>query len=267
MKYQLKILSGVLGLAMVGQVSAATNWTLTGTPTTGVSVSAYANTNGTSTTNNAALQTIEAATWVASYGGITNADNPNSGRSDIDLNEGSSTLPYPEHAIDNNQRYDMALLTFTDSVKLTQLSLGYTYNDSDVTVMAYTGAGAPTLIGKTFDALVGWTLIGNYSNVGSGTSINSSGIFSSYWLIGAYNPLAANGSGVAGRTTSMVGGAAGDSTYDYVKLSSVTGCISGTTGCNPPSTGSKVPEPGSLALLGVGVVGLMRMRKSRQARD
>lgn len=258
MKNQLKVVCGVLAMALAGQVSAATTWTLGssyGTISGGVTVSALSNTGGSDTVassaNNAATQTIQAANWVNTWGGIGNADACSSG-SYCDTVEGTS----PEHSIDNNQRYDMALLSFSSSVKLTQMKLGWSQTDSDVTVMAYTGTGAPTaLVGQKYGDLLsaGWSLIGNYADIGTVTkTINAASVFSSYWLVGAYNPLA------GGATSGL------DVGNDYVKLASVTGCVSGSTGCNPPTTG-KVPEPGSLALMGVGILGLIRMRKSRKS--
>lgn len=261
MKNQLKVMSAVIALALAGQVSAATTWTLGsnyGTISGGVTVSAVSNTGGTDTfsssANNGATQTIQSATWTNTWGGIYNADACSSG-SYCDLNETVN----PEHSIDNNQRYDMALLSFSSAVKLAQLKLGWFSGDSDVTVMAYTGSGVPSLIGKTYAELAnlasGWALIGNYSNVGSTNpaAINAGGVFSSYWLIGAYNPL------VGGSTT----GAMLTDGYDYVKLASVTGCVSGTVGCTPPS--NNAPEPGSLMLMGAGLLGLLRLRKARRA--
>lgn len=256
MNNELKILCGIAALLVAGQASAVTTWTLGsnyGTISSGVSVQALANTGGSNNSsgaaNNGATQTIQNATWNSSYGGIKNADACSSG-SYCDLNEGVS----PEHAIDNEQRYDMALLSFSSSVQLSQLKLGWKQGDSDVTVMAYQGIGAPSLIGKTFGQLIslGWTSIGNYSDVGtsSALAINSGGIFSSYWLIGAYNPLANPGGG------SVTGGS---TSYDYVKLASVSGCVSGTQGCAPPN--GQVPEPGSMALIGLGLLGIMGLRR------
>lgn len=243
MKNQIKILGALVALVVAGQASAATNWTLTGTPS-GVTISALANTGGTNNStnaaNNGALQTIQNASWNTSYAGIANADSCSSG-SYCDVNEGNS----PEHAIDNNQRYDMALLSFASSVKLTDLKLGWMSGDSDVTVMAYTGVGAPTLIGKTYNQLVGlgWASIGNYSDLGTATAkaINAGGVYSSYWLIGAYNPLANPG-----------GGAVTGSSSDYVKLASVSGVT------------QQVPEPASLALFGLALLGMLTVRKQQK---
>lgn len=249
MNNQLKIMCSALALLAAGQVSASTTWTLKNTKGTGVTVSAYSNTGGADNT------TLEKGTW-ANYKdgsgkylglGIKNND-ANSG----DKDEGGNT----EHSIDNNERYDMALLTFSELVKLTDLKLGWTTNDSDVTVMAYKGSGKPTLIGKTYSELVdnGWKSIGNYYNVGTATkSINDrDSVFSSYWLIGAYNPLAINNTDPER-----------DSSFDYIKLASVSGCSAKELGCTPPS--NDAPEPGSMALFGLGLLGLVYQRKRTAA--
>ena len=251
MNNQLKIMCSALALLAAGQVSASTTWTLKNTKDTGVTVSAYSNTGGADNT------TLENATW-ANYkdgsGKYLGLGIKNNDAYSGDTNEGKS----PEHSIDNEQRYDMALLTFSELVKLTDLTLGWTTNDSDVTVMAYKGSGKPTLIGKTYSELVGlgWDSIGNYSDVGTTTkSINDKGVFSSYWLIGAYNPLANPG---GGKVTEN-----GKSTYDYIKLASVSGCSAKELGCTPPS--NDAPEPGSMALFGLGLLGLVYQRKRTAA--
>lgn len=294
MNNQFKILCGAVALALAGPVLADTEWTVLGATPGSLgfpisSVTAVSNTGGANTTastdNNAATQTIQLADWNASYGGIKNIDrlesgfcastgtggaNPNGKYCDV------SESTSPEHSIDNDQRYDMVMLSFTSAVKLSSVTLGWSQYDSDITVMAYTGAGTPTLVGKTYDqlgGLGGWVSIGNYSDVGSITStamgsssktINSAGVFSSYWLIGAYNPLAnPTGGSVTGGWLTPGATTTDNNTvgYDYVKLASVTGCVSGTTGCTPPG---QVPEPGSLAMVGLGLLGLFGMRNRRQ---
>ena len=262
MNNQLKIMCAALALLAAGQVSASTTWTLAskyGSISSGVTVTAVSNTGGTNNSanavNNGESQTIQSATWTNTYGGISNADGCKSG-SYCDVRDLADNNV--EHSIDNDQRYDMALLTFSELVKLTDLTLGWTTNDSDVTVMAYKGSGKPTLIGKTYSELVGlgWDSIGNYSDMGTTTkSINDKGVFSSYWLIGAYNPLA-NPDG--GKVTVN-----GKSTYDYIKLASVSGCSAKELGCTPPS--NDAPEPGSMALFGLGLLGLVYQRKRTAA--
>lgn len=248
-----------------GHAMASTTWTLTGTPTAGVSVAAYANTGGTNNAtnhaDNGALQRIKAATLHSYSGGlgVTNADSCTSG-SFCDKYEGRN----PEHAIDNQQRYDSVLLTFAAPVQLTEVKLGWMYNDSDITVLAYTGSGTVNITGagtKNFVGLkyadllsttvnAGWTAIGHYANVGTTTAkaINNVGVpvVSSYWLIGAYNPLALTPSANPGGAVNFDPGR-----YDYVKLASVIGILA-------------VPEPGSIALVGLALVGLIAMRRREQ---
>lgn len=248
MNNQLKIMCAALALLAAGQVSASTTWTLKNTKDTGVTVSAYSNTGGADNT------TLENATW-ANYkdgsGKYLGLGIKNNDAYSGDTNEGKS----PEHSIDNEQRYDMALLTFSELVKLTDLKLGWTTNDSDITVMAYTGSIPPTLTGKKYSELVdiGWKSIGNYYNVGTATkSINPDSVFSSYWLIGAYNPLAIKNNDQQR-----------DSSFDYIKLASVSGCSAKELGCTPPS--NDAPEPGSMALFGLGLLGLVFQRKRTAA--
>ncbi|UCV17407.1 exosortase-dependent surface protein XDP1 [Ferribacterium limneticum] len=287
MKIQFKASFCSVALVFASQVSAAT-WELIGTPTAGVSaINAYANTGSTvddasSSANNGASQTIQAAQWVGSYagyGGVTNAECT-SGLS-CDQNEGGN----PEHAMDNNQRYDMVLVSFDSLVQLTSLELSWYKYDSDYTVMAYTGSGNPTdtmsaasIVGKTFtSSMAGWTVIGSYDgdsyngeksgefNRGITYTPANANVYSSYWLIGAYNPLVGGptvgnpnmGTGELNYYQTAVKSNTG---YDYIKLSSVSGNVC-TTGCG--SNDNKIPEPGSLALMGIGLVGLLRLRKRR----
>lgn len=270
MKKHLKVLSGALAMALSGQVFAATTWTwASSTPdnTPNVisktidSVAVTATPTGWANTNGSLIEQqfggTSATTHFVTYdGGLGINNNDGCSTSGCSGDYGDMRSSAPEHAIDNDQRYEMVMLSFSEAVKLTKVTIGWAGADSDITVMAYQGAGVPTLDGKTFTAasLSGWQVIGNYADVGVNTKdINAQNAVSSFWLIGAYNPL---GGAVA---SGFADGA------DYIKLNSVTGCASREVGCVPPPPNGKVPEPGSLALFGLGLIGMMRLRKARQA--
>ena len=261
-----KLFCGAMAVAFTGQVSAATDWTLNTGSVAGnnnvvtATSTGWANTGTGASPDVQALQSQPAATNLVLYSGGLGINNLNGCASGATCDVGDLIGVAPEHAIDNNQRYEMVLVSFSQSVKLTNAKFGWTGTsdasaDSDYTVMAYTGSGTPGLTGQTWANLAatnsGWANIGNYSDAidNVNNAINSGNVFSSYWLIGAYNPLANPNGG------SVTGGVAGN---DYVKLLAVTGCVSGTTGCTPPS---KVPEPGSLALFGFALLAMLTLRK------
>jgi hypothetical protein len=220
------------------------SWTSDGVT---VTATAWANTGGIDASVAANQQVIQSAYlgwWGGSGMGVENRDRGS--RSYNDQNEGDTWNG--EHAMDNNQRYDTVLLSFSEAVKLESLKLGWLANDSDMTVLAYTGAaeGAP-LAGMQYQGLLasGWELIGHYANLTANVDklINPDSVVSSFWLIGAFNPL-------VGGTTPHGAGAGND----YVKLAAV-----GASTVPPPP--GNVPEPGSLVLAALGVSGLLRMRR------
>lgn len=246
MNIQIKLLSATLALALAGAASAATTWTLnTGSVTNGgvtVSATGWANTGSGSPVGS---QLLEQQT-LSLYGGglgMTNKDACSPSPCAGDENEYNQ----PEHAIDNNGRYEMVLLSFTQAVKLESVKMGWTSNDSDITVMAYNGpgTGSSSLSGNTWAGVAAaWTSIGNYANVGTTTKlVNGGGVSSSYWLIGAYNPLANPGGSVFNSQY-----------YDYVKLASVA-----------TTPGGSVPVPGTLMLLGLSLLGMLSMKKRQVA--
>lgn len=234
-----------------------------------LSASAYSNTgtnNGDRSVDNSNSNLLESAYLYRGTGwqglGVYNRDKDNG----TDSQEGSD----PEHSIDNNERTDAVLMDFGGKdIRLDTVDIGWSAYDSDFFVLAYQGAGTPTLSGTSYKELSGWTLIGNYSNqgarnvdlatAGSGSVINANqaNIYSSFWLIGAGGFQV--GTGVVFDTKSCWSCSTAKS-YDYLKLAGVGGTIKDGGGNQ-----EQVPEPGSLALLGLAFLGLVGTRKFKPA--
>jgi len=244
--------------------------TVGGAPT--VTYSAISNTGATNIGGNPTL----ASAYVVAYGthlGVTSEAGPNAAaNSGIGGNAAGAqeTQTSPQHALDNNGNFESLLLSFTSSVTLSLVELGWSNTDSDITVLAYNGSGSPALLGSSYPQLTGqgWQLIGNYFNVcGSPPTCDTTPhsvavnggtvpVSSSYWLIGAYNN--ANFGAPADAAHSGTATLTGTEHNDYVKLLSV----SGTSQPNTPPT-SKVPEPSSLWLAALGMLGMATLRRRR----
>lgn len=187
--------------------------------------------------------------------GVRNADGPRG----QDTIEGTS----PEHAIDNDERFDLVLFDFgTQLVELNQITLGWWQQDADISVLAYTGNLDPTnstgtdYIGdrqawwnsdadKDEDLTShGWSLIGNHDVDNTSTpgtqDINPGNVASSYWLVSAYNP-------VFGNTCTPANSYCQSDYADYFKILSLAADIR-------PAV--RIPEPTTLLLMAVGLAGL-----------
>lgn len=223
-------------------------------PANNVVASAWADTtSGTSTTSATTSNSTLNSAYLGYYAG--NGLGVSNRREGIGVSA-------PNHAMDNASNYDSIEFKFDSAINLSKVTIGYpsatsTY-DSDISVLAWTGAGSPTLLGNKYSSLVGdgWSVIGNYCDVAKLTNktINlSTGVSSSYWIVAAYNSAfgstcidAVTGLPVACKTTTT--------NYDYAKVKMLAGS---TTTPPPPS----VPEPATLLLFGAGLLGLIRMRR------
>lgn len=194
--------------------------------------------NLTSSSNPSSSQ-VSASAWTdTGTGTLSSADLNYYSGSGFGVSPAGTYEGNPNHAVDNNGAYEWIMLSFDQAVSLDKITLGWISGDADMTILA---AAAPST------NLSGWDYIENiYYNSGSknyGATLDlTNEVCASYWLIGAINPMFAS--------SNYVGN-------DYFKVYSVQAC----TNCGTPGTG--VAEPGSLALAGIGLLGVIGLRRRR----
>lgn len=172
----------------------------------------------------------------------------------VDNQAESSTSP--NHSMDNYGTTDLLAFSFQQSVDLDSITIGWSYSDSDISLLAYTGTvngTAPSVQGKSVSQLLGsgWSVVGHYADlvVDQAKSVNQSDTNSKWWLVSSYN--ASYGTSTSGSTTGLSFG------NDYIKINK----LSATTVTTVPPPPSQVPEPGSLALFAAAMLGLYGVRR------
>jgi MYXO-CTERM domain-containing protein len=149
----------------------------------------------------------------------------------------------------------MMLLSFTSAEILKQVTIGWSGTDGDFQVLAWMGASNASLstvqnsiVNQTAASMLtgGWSLVttvngaGNISTPDVNYAVNSGNVSSSYWLISAFN--------------SAFGGTGATTGADAIKVLAVA-----TQG-----PGQNVPLPNTLALAGLGLFAIARMRRRAQ---
>lgn len=185
----------------------------------------------------------------------------------------------PNHAFDSIApgSIDLLLLEFSSSVVLSQIGIGWTDGDADVTVLRWAGGGGnpfldngtSTMIGDGHRNLgsTGWSLVGSYANLAADSSVPFGGtarntgatdtMASSWWLVSTFNTTL-NGNSASclagdGKPTDCFAG--NDSfKFNYIAFRTPT----------PPPPG-QVSEPASLALLGIAALAWVASSRRRPA--
>ncbi len=257
-------------------------------PATNVTVSAWADTGAGSDPNKKLYQGNAfrwdglGVQWKSPGGGLENSASPHHAMDNCKSNVTDCSNEVTPDG-DNYYPEEFLLFSFSNDVVLKEVGIGWYSYDSDISLLAWTGAGTPDLTQNSYsagnaDSLVnnGWTFVGHYSNLhdcdtfdgaasgcsatqndaarvntgdnslGNGWSGNSATVISSsYWLVGAYNS----------RVNSTNPGWTNDN--DFIKLVSLSGHVA-------PPPPPDIPTPAPLALMVLaGLAGPLRRRLRR----
>jgi hypothetical protein len=252
--------AGLLALALSMPSQASYSWTFTGSGTVcPAGVCTESSTSGSTTI------TATATGWATSSDDVGSSLTPAYQLKKWDglsVKAPSGEGGTPQHATDNDGRFESVLLSFDKAIALTNVTMGWHW-DADFSLLRYADVGVPTLAGNSYADLnttEGWELVDNYYYSGCGSScsgtdknvnsdydngpLNSGNATSSYWLIAALNTAYHGGS------TSYIGN-------DYFKIKTLAGTYT------PPGNG--VPEPASMALMAIGFTAFGFTRRRKQA--